>query len=106
MMSQYLPFLREVMPSAAEEIESDIHDYIFKQASSDGFVYDFYAVKNDVETMAESTANHFFLWFKWMTMMTSMMVLMIQIMELMILMMKTTPVMIIQMKSHLEMRMK
>ncbi|XP_019161827.1 PREDICTED: RNA-directed DNA methylation 4 isoform X2 [Ipomoea nil] len=59
MMSQYLPLLREVMPSAAEEIESGIHDYIFKQASSDGFVYDFYAVKNDVETMAESTENHF-----------------------------------------------
>nr|GMD64322.1 RNA-directed DNA methylation 4 isoform X2 [Ipomoea batatas] len=34
MMSQYLPFLREVMPSAAEEIESDIHDYIFKQGSA------------------------------------------------------------------------
>nr|GMD41985.1 RNA-directed DNA methylation 4 [Ipomoea batatas] len=59
MMSQYLPLLREVMPSAAEEIESDIHDYVFKRASSDGFVYDFYAVKNDVETMEESTANHF-----------------------------------------------
>nr|GMD43571.1 RNA-directed DNA methylation 4 [Ipomoea batatas] len=77
MMSQYLPLLREVMPSAAEEIESDIHDYVFKTrlpnccaalftenvnlcaASSDGFVYDFYAVKNDVETVEESTANHF-----------------------------------------------
>nr|GMD73238.1 RNA-directed DNA methylation 4 [Ipomoea batatas] len=32
---------------------------ILQGTSSDGFVYDFYAVKNDVETMAESTANHF-----------------------------------------------
>ncbi|XP_070034009.1 RNA-directed DNA methylation 4-like [Nicotiana tomentosiformis] len=32
MMSQYLPLLREVMPSAAEEIESEIHNYKAKQA--------------------------------------------------------------------------
>ncbi|KAK4376128.1 hypothetical protein RND71_006805 [Anisodus tanguticus] len=30
MMSQYLPLLREVMPSAAEEIESEIHNYMSK----------------------------------------------------------------------------
>uniref|UniRef100_M1CZF4 Transcription factor Iwr1 domain-containing protein n=2 Tax=Solanum tuberosum TaxID=4113 RepID=M1CZF4_SOLTU len=47
MMSQYLPLLREVMPSAAEEIESEIHNYVSKQASSDGYVYDYYTVKND-----------------------------------------------------------
>ncbi|KAK4355954.1 hypothetical protein RND71_024925 [Anisodus tanguticus] len=50
MMSQYLPLLREVMPSAAEEIESEIHNYMSKQASSDGYVYDYYAVKNDTNT--------------------------------------------------------
>ncbi|KAG5603121.1 hypothetical protein H5410_034491 [Solanum commersonii] len=33
MMSQYLPLLREVMPSAAEEIESEIHNYVSKQGS-------------------------------------------------------------------------
>ncbi|KAK4720093.1 hypothetical protein R3W88_018431 [Solanum pinnatisectum] len=47
MMSQYLPLLQEVMPSAAEEIESEIHNYVSKQASSDGYVYDYYTVKND-----------------------------------------------------------
>ncbi|KAK6788250.1 hypothetical protein RDI58_016775 [Solanum bulbocastanum] len=50
MMSQYLPLLREVMPSAAEEIESEIHNYVSKQASSDGYVYDYYTVKNDTNT--------------------------------------------------------
>ncbi|XP_059300687.1 RNA-directed DNA methylation 4 isoform X4 [Lycium ferocissimum] len=50
MMSQYLPLLREVMPSAAEEIESEIHNYMSNQASSDGYVYDYYAVKNNTNT--------------------------------------------------------
>ncbi|XP_009768480.1 RNA-directed DNA methylation 4 isoform X2 [Nicotiana tabacum] len=50
MMSQYLPLLREVMPSAAEEIESEIHNYKAKQGSSDGYVYDYYAVKDDTNT--------------------------------------------------------
>ncbi|VFR00449.1 unnamed protein product [Cuscuta campestris] len=59
MMSQYLPLLREFMPSAAEEIESDVHEYISKRASSDGYVYDFYAIKNDAETAEEETSSHF-----------------------------------------------
>lgn len=59
MMSQYLPLLREFMPSAAEEIESDVHEYISKRASSDAYVYDFYAIKNDVETTEEETSSHF-----------------------------------------------
>ncbi|CAN4101096.1 unnamed protein product [Withania somnifera] len=50
MMSQYLPLLREVIPSAAEEIESEIHNYMSKQASSDGYVYDYYTVRNDTNT--------------------------------------------------------
>ncbi|KAM3307213.1 RNA-directed DNA methylation 4 isoform X2 [Capsicum chacoense] len=50
MMSQYLPLLWEVMPSAAEEIESEIHNNAMKQASSDGYVYDYYAVKKDTNT--------------------------------------------------------
>ncbi|KAL6563540.1 hypothetical protein OROGR_002499 [Orobanche gracilis] len=52
MMAQYLPLLRDVLPAAAVEIESDIHDFMSKQASSDGYVYDFYAI-NEVANMAE-----------------------------------------------------
>ncbi|CAH9069533.1 unnamed protein product [Cuscuta europaea] len=59
MMSQYLPLLRECMPSAAEEIESDMHEYISKRVSSDGYVYDFYAIKDGADTMEEETTNHF-----------------------------------------------
>ncbi|XP_009621891.1 RNA-directed DNA methylation 4-like isoform X3 [Nicotiana tabacum] len=55
MMSQYLPLLREVMPSAAEEIESEIHNYKAKQ---DGYVYDYYAVKGDTNT-GEDIASPF-----------------------------------------------
>ncbi|GFP80552.1 RNA-directed DNA methylation 4 [Phtheirospermum japonicum] len=52
MMAQYLPLLRDVLPSAAVEIESDIHDFMSKkQASSCGYVYDFYAVNEDVNMM-------------------------------------------------------
>ncbi|CAN4098681.1 unnamed protein product [Withania somnifera] len=50
LMSQFLPLLREVIPSAAEEIESEIHSYMLKQAPSDGYVYDYYTVKNDANT--------------------------------------------------------
>ncbi|KAJ7965695.1 RNA-directed DNA methylation 4, putative isoform 4 [Quillaja saponaria] len=42
----YLPLLREFIPNAAEEIESDIHDYIPKQ---EDYVYDFYTVKDDMD---------------------------------------------------------
>ncbi|XP_009621893.1 RNA-directed DNA methylation 4 isoform X5 [Nicotiana tomentosiformis] len=99
MMSQYLPLLREVMPSAAEEIESEIHNYKAKQ---DGYVYDYYAVKGDTNT-GEDIASPFPLL---MMMMTTVMVLIIQTTNLMIPMLNTIPGMIIQMKRNLKMRMR
>ncbi|KAL1568650.1 RNA-directed DNA methylation 4 [Salvia divinorum] len=47
-MGEFLPLLREVLPTAAEEIEHDIHDLVSKQ---DGYVYDVYAVEVDVNEM-------------------------------------------------------
>uniref|UniRef100_A0A5B6ZP96 Putative RNA-directed DNA methylation 4 isoform X2 n=1 Tax=Davidia involucrata TaxID=16924 RepID=A0A5B6ZP96_DAVIN len=58
-MSSYLPLLREFIPSAASEIESDIHDYVSKQASKDDYVYDFYAVKDDISITEEDTSIPF-----------------------------------------------
>ncbi|KAL3616230.1 hypothetical protein CASFOL_039620 [Castilleja foliolosa] len=56
MMAQYLPLLRDVLPSAAVDIESDIHDFMSRkqglvQSSSDGYVYDFYAVNEDANIL-------------------------------------------------------
>ncbi|GAV58649.1 hypothetical protein CFOL_v3_02182 [Cephalotus follicularis] len=42
-LSRYMPLMREFMPSAAAEIESDIRDYISGQ---DDYVYDYYTVKD------------------------------------------------------------
>lgn len=58
-MSSYLPLLRKFIPSAAAEIESDIHDYVSKQASKDDYVYDLYTVKDDVNTSEEDASNPF-----------------------------------------------
>ncbi|XP_058198743.1 RNA-directed DNA methylation 4 isoform X2 [Rhododendron vialii] len=58
-MSSYLPLLREFIPSAAEEVESDIHDYMSNRASKDEYVYDLYAVKEDNNTIVEGTSNPF-----------------------------------------------
>ncbi|PIN09234.1 hypothetical protein CDL12_18176 [Handroanthus impetiginosus] len=57
MMAQYLPLLREVLPTAAIEVENDIHDCMSKQAPSDGYVYDFYAVKEDANVMEADFAG-------------------------------------------------
>ncbi|XP_051134746.1 RNA-directed DNA methylation 4 [Andrographis paniculata] len=43
MMAQYLPLLKEVLPTAAEEIENDV--------SKQGYVYDVYAVNEDASPM-------------------------------------------------------
>ncbi|GER54632.1 RNA-directed DNA methylation 4 [Striga asiatica] len=59
MMAQYLPLLRDFLPSAAVEIESDIHDLISKQGSSDGYVYDFYAVNEDADMMEADSVHPF-----------------------------------------------
>ncbi|KGN44279.1 RNA-directed DNA methylation 4 [Cucumis sativus] len=58
MLSSYLPLLREFIPSAAAEIESDIDANMMKQnLPVDDYVYDYYTVKNDVE-IAEDDASH------------------------------------------------
>ncbi|KAL2470929.1 RNA-directed DNA methylation 4 [Abeliophyllum distichum] len=59
MMAQYLPLLREVLPTAAVEIEDDIHNYASRRAFSDDYVYDFYAVKGDANISEADSASQF-----------------------------------------------
>ncbi|KAH6814493.1 RNA-directed DNA methylation 4 [Perilla frutescens var. frutescens] len=56
MMADFLPLLREVLPTAAEEIEHDIHGVVSNQ---DGYVYDVYAVEKDVNEMEADSTSHF-----------------------------------------------
>ncbi|KAK9291210.1 hypothetical protein L1049_009398 [Liquidambar formosana] len=61
-LRNYLPLLREFIPSAAEEIESDIHSYMSKQgvtATKDEYVYDLYTVKDDMDISDEDASNPF-----------------------------------------------
>ncbi|KAL3829037.1 hypothetical protein ACJIZ3_017839 [Penstemon smallii] len=55
MMAHFLPLLQEVLPTAAKEIESDM----CKQASSDGYVYDFYVVNEAANVNEVESANQF-----------------------------------------------
>lgn len=57
-MASYLPLLREFIPSAAAELESNIHDYVPKRASDEGYVYDLYTVKDDIN-IEEDASNPF-----------------------------------------------
>ncbi|GAA0152997.1 hydrolase [Lithospermum erythrorhizon] len=57
LMSQYLPLLKEFIPSAAVEIESDICDYISTHTPSDGFVYDIYAVEDEMNISEADVAQ-------------------------------------------------
>ncbi|KAK9065972.1 hypothetical protein SSX86_015374 [Deinandra increscens subsp. villosa] len=59
LMNSFLPLLQEFIPSAAEEIESDIERHSKKQASKDDYVYDLYAVKDTNISMEESTFSPF-----------------------------------------------
>ncbi|KAL3517990.1 hypothetical protein ACH5RR_020579 [Cinchona calisaya] len=59
MMSEYLPLLREVLPSAAVEIEDNIHEIMSKGALPDNYVYDYYAVRDDMDFTKENAANPF-----------------------------------------------
>ncbi|KAK4412428.1 RNA-directed DNA methylation 4 [Sesamum alatum] len=59
MMADYLPLLKEVLPTAALEIEHDIHDYMSKQASADDYVYDFYAFKEEANIREGDSASLF-----------------------------------------------
>ncbi|XP_074366626.1 RNA-directed DNA methylation 4 isoform X2 [Apium graveolens] len=58
MMSSLLPLLRECVPDAASEIESEIDNYISK-GGRDDYVYDLYAVKDDATMMSEDALNPF-----------------------------------------------
>ncbi|XP_042018140.1 RNA-directed DNA methylation 4-like isoform X3 [Salvia splendens] len=53
-MGDFLPLLREVLPTAAEEIEHDIHDLVSKQ---DGYVYDVYTIEEDVNELDADYAS-------------------------------------------------
>ncbi|XP_076914740.1 RNA-directed DNA methylation 4-like [Bidens hawaiensis] len=60
LMRSFLPLLQEFIPSAAEEVESDIDYRMIKKASKDDYVYDLYAVKDDnVIMMEEDTSSPF-----------------------------------------------
>ncbi|KAL4651403.1 hypothetical protein ACB092_01G157100 [Castanea dentata] len=58
LLSSYLPLLREMIPSAASEIESDLHASMSKQAADD-CVYDFYAVRDDMDIVHEEASYPF-----------------------------------------------
>ncbi|KAJ6291284.1 hypothetical protein OIU76_023361 [Salix suchowensis] len=65
-LSSYLPLLREFLPSAAAELESDIHAYLSNQGSAfnaipleDDYVYDYYTVKDDMDKDDIETASPF-----------------------------------------------
>ncbi|CAK7351979.1 unnamed protein product [Dovyalis caffra] len=47
-LSSYLPLLRDFLPSAAAQVESDIRAYLSNQAVDD-YVYDYYTVKDDMD---------------------------------------------------------
>ncbi|XVF20400.1 hypothetical protein REPUB_Repub11eG0195200 [Reevesia pubescens] len=53
LLSSYLPLLREFIPTAAAEIESDMRAYMFEK---DEYVYDYYTVKDDIDV--EDTASN------------------------------------------------
>ncbi|TYI91011.1 hypothetical protein E1A91_D03G162100v1 [Gossypium mustelinum] len=57
LLSSYLPLLREFIPAAAAEIESDIRAYMFEK-DADGYVYDYYTVKNDMDVGEEDMASN------------------------------------------------
>ncbi|KNA10523.1 hypothetical protein SOVF_143660 isoform A [Spinacia oleracea] len=55
MLSKFLPLLRECVPGAVEEIESDICSYASRQDSADEYVYDIYAI---MEKTDETEASY------------------------------------------------
>ncbi|KAM1099299.1 hypothetical protein TB2_005795 [Malus domestica] len=59
LLNSYLPLLREFIPIAASEIESDLYANSSKQDSEDEYVYDLYAVKEESDMAIEETSNPF-----------------------------------------------
>ncbi|XP_038707377.1 RNA-directed DNA methylation 4 isoform X2 [Tripterygium wilfordii] len=56
MLSSYLPILREFIPSAVAEIESDVCSYLSEE---DEYVYDYYTVKDGMDVDDEGGSNPF-----------------------------------------------
>ncbi|XP_022731849.1 LOW QUALITY PROTEIN: RNA-directed DNA methylation 4 [Durio zibethinus] len=56
LLSSYLPLLREFIPTAAAEIESDMRAYMFEK---DEYVYDYYTVKDDMDVDEDTASNLF-----------------------------------------------
>lgn len=54
MLSSYLPLLREFIPSAAAEIESDLKVHKSEQGATDDYIYDYYAVNDDADMKDDS----------------------------------------------------
>ncbi|KAK6271679.1 hypothetical protein POUND7_008762 [Theobroma cacao] len=56
LLSSYLPLLRECIPAAAAEIESDMRAYMYER---DEYVYDYYTVKDDMDIDEDTASNPF-----------------------------------------------
>lgn len=54
MLASFLPLLRECIPTAAEEIEADIHS-----GHTEEYVYDVYAVNEEMDTSEDSSKHQF-----------------------------------------------
>ncbi|KAJ4911420.1 RNA-directed DNA methylation 4 [Raphanus sativus] len=54
MLASFLPLLRECLPTAAEEIEADIHS-----SHAEEYVYDFYAVNEEMDISEDSSKHQF-----------------------------------------------
>ncbi|XP_010510384.1 PREDICTED: RNA-directed DNA methylation 4-like [Camelina sativa] len=55
MLANFLPLLRECIPTAAEEIEADIHS-----SHTEEYVYDYYAVNEDMDIISEDSYKNQF----------------------------------------------
>ncbi|KAF9599493.1 hypothetical protein IFM89_038587 [Coptis chinensis] len=58
-LCNYLPLIREFLPSVAEEIQSDMQSYLSNQGSADDYVYDLYTVQDELNTTDENSLNTF-----------------------------------------------
>lgn len=54
MLASFLPLLKECIPTAAEEIEADLYD-----SHTEEYVYDFYAVNEEMDVSEDSSKNQF-----------------------------------------------
>ncbi|CAN8315346.1 unnamed protein product [Cochlearia groenlandica] len=60
MLASFLPLLRENIPTAAEEIEADIRSSHTKEYVYEEYVYDYYAVNQDMDISEDDSSNHHF----------------------------------------------